>query len=535
VSGGFLWSYDGYQATEHNFFLYPDSIEATWTTDTSPGYNVASKPDGKTYQNAYWYQVVYEWTDSQGNAFYSAPSIPIPVTTVNSPTTGYITVNVPTARLTYKDNVKIVIYRWSVQQQSYYQVTSISAPTISSSSSDSVAFVDTLADATILGNSLLYTTGGVLEDVGAPATNIMTIFDTRLWMVDAEDTNLLWFSKTVVEATPVEMSDLQTYYVSPSVSAQGPTGPITALAPMDDKLIVFKENAIYYINGTGPDATGANSQYSQPVLIPGTVGCTTQNSIVVIPAGLMFKSNKGIWLLGHDLVTSYIGADVEAFNGSTVTSAVVVPATNQVRFSLSTGQILMYDYYVGQWGTFEGVPSVSSCIYAEAHTTVNSSGQVWQETPGIYVDGSAPVLMSFTTSWIKLAGLRGYQRAHWFYFLGTYLSPHNIQVDIAYNYNPSPSQSNFISMAGHYNGPYGSDPYYGGDGVTPYGGPLNLEDERIFLDRERCSAFQISLQEVFDSTVGTGVAGPGLTLSGLTAIVAVKKGWAPISQNKSVG
>lgn len=319
LSGGFLWMYDGYLPVEHNFFLWPDT-DLTTPTDTASwsatGGAIHAQPDGATNANAYYYQFTYEWTDNQGNAFRSAPSIPTAVTTTGSGTAGSITLNIPTLRLTMKtaNPVKIVIYRWSVAQQNYYQVTSITSPTLNSTTTDSIAYVDTLADATILGNNLIYTTGGVVEDVNAPASNLLALFDTRLWLVDAEDPNLLWFSKQVIEATPVEMSDLFTMFVPPTTGAQGSTGPITAIEPMDDKLIIFKQNAIYYINGSGPDNTGANNQYSQPIFVTSTVGCPNQNSIVFMPQGLMFESDKGIWLLDRSLGTSYIGADVEEFN-----------------------------------------------------------------------------------------------------------------------------------------------------------------------------------------------------------------------------
>jgi len=96
----------------------------------------------------------------------------------------------------------------------------------------------------------------VAEDIGPPATKILALFDTRLWLVDAESPNTLWFSKQIIDSTPVEMSDLFTFYIAPTTSSQGSTGPTTALAPMDDKLIIFKGNAAYYINGQGPDNTG---------------------------------------------------------------------------------------------------------------------------------------------------------------------------------------------------------------------------------------------------------------------------------------
>lgn len=541
IGGGFLSMYDGYLPVESNFLLWPDNIEATWS---ATGGSIVAKPDGSTNTNAYYYQVTYEWTDNQGNAYRSAPSIPVAVTTTGSGTSGSITINIPTLRLTYKiaNPVKLVVYRWSVAQQVYYQTTSISSAEINDTTVDSIAFVDTNADATILGNNILYTTGGVIENINAPASNILSLFDDRLWLVDAEDPNLLWYSKQVIEATPVEMSDLLTFYVAPTQGAQGSTGPITALAPMDDKLIIFKQNAIYYVNGTGPDNTGSNSQYSQPIFVTATVGCANQQSIVFQPAGLMFQSNKGIWLLGRDLSTSYIGAPVESFNTSVVQSAVNVPETNQVRFTLNTGQTLMYDYFYQQWGTFTGVPAISSCIYQELHTFLNQYGAVYQESPGTFQDGSNPVLMSFTTSWFSLAGLQGYQRAYWFYLLGQYLTPHKLQIAVAYDFNPSPLQTSLITPT-NFSGPFGGPNPNPGDGTdsqspfgqqSQFGGPSNVEQWRVFLKKQRCQSIQLSLQEVYDPSFAVP-AGQGLSLSGIKLTYAVKKSFRPMPAAQTIG
>lgn len=540
LAGGFLGMYDGYLPVEHNFFLWPD-MDTTTPTDAATwadsGGSMVAKPDGSTNANAYYYQVTYEWTDNQGNAFRSAPSIPIAVTTTGSGTAGQVTLNIPTLRLTMKtaNPVKIVIYRWSVGQQAYYQVTSISTPLLNDTTADSVQYIDKLADATILGNNLLYTSGGVVEDVNAPSSNVLALFDTRLWLVDAEDKNLLWFSKQVIEATPVEMSDLFTMFVPPSTSTQGPTGPITALAAMDDKLIIFKNNAIYYINGTGPDNTGANNQYSQPIYITSTVGCMLQKSIVLMPNGLMFQSDKGIWLLDRGLNTTYIGAPVEDLTiGALVNSAVNIPETNQVRFTLNTGITLMYDYYYDQWGSFVGASAISSCIYQGLHSFINEFGKTYQETPGLYLDGSSPVLMSFKTGPLRLGDLQNYQRAYFFYLLGTYISPHKLYISLSYDYETQPSQTVLISPT-NYSTPYGSgasqSPY--GQG-SPYGGPSNLESWRVFLARQRCMAFAISLEEIFDSTYGT-TAGAGLTLSGLNIVMGFKKAFRPQDNQFSAG
>jgi hypothetical protein len=537
LSGGFLWMYDGYLPVEHNFFLWPDTDQTT-PSDTAAwsaaGGNMAAKPDGLTNTNAYFYQITYEWTDNQGNAFRSAPSIPVPVTTTGAGSTGSVTLHIPTLRLTTKTSnpVKIVIYRWSAGQQVYYQVTSITAPLLNDTTIDSVTFVDTLADATILGNNLIYTTGGVVEDVNAPASDIMTLFDTRLWLVDSEDRNLLWYSKQVIEATPVEMSDLFTVFIPPTTSTQGSTGPITSISVLDDKLIIGKKNALLYINGTGPDNTGANNQYSQPIFITGTVGCSNQQSIVLMPQGLMFDSGKGIWLLDRGLNTSYIGAPVEDFTtGATVLSAVNVPLTNQVRFTLSTGVTLMYDYYYGQWGTFTNVTSVSSCIFQNLHTFINKYGSTYQESPGLYLDGSRPVLMQFKTGPLRLGELQNYQRAYFFYILGQYITPHKLMVSMNYDYETAPSQSVFITP-NNFSAVYGTPgPYGQGD---PYGGPSTLESWRVFLQRQRCMAFGITVQEVYDPSFGVQ-AGAGLTISGLNVICGFKKAFRPQTADTSVG
>lgn len=528
LTGGFLWGYDGYTPVENNFFLWPDSIEATWS---ATGGHIAAQPDGATNTNAYWYQATYEWTDNQGNAFRSAPSIPIPVTTTSNGVIGSITVNVPTLRLTYKvsNPVKLVLYRWSVAQQTYYQVTSISSPTLNDMTVDSIAIVDTLADATILGNNILYTNGGVVENINGPAAKSTFLFDDRLWLIPSEDPNNLNFSKQVIPTTPVEMSDALTLYVAPTLSAQGSSGPLICGAPMDDKAILFKQDAISYINGTGPDNTGANNQYSQPILITTTVGCANQRSIVFMPSGLMFESDKGIWLLGRDLSTSYIGAPVEAFTqDATVLSAVSVPDTNQIRFTMSSGITLMYDYYYGQWGAFKNIPAISSTLYQGLHTYINSLGQVFQEDPGSHLDGSNPVLIGFATGWIN-NGLRGYERIHEFSFLGTYYSPHKLVVTVAYDYGLPAHQT--IYSPPNFSPAYGGAPIYG-DGL--YGGPSNIEQFRVFAKRQKCKAFQIIVQEVFDPSFGVA-AGAGVSLSGINLVITPKKGWAPVTGRNSVG
>jgi len=588
LTGGMLWMFDGAKPVEHGFAVYPEDITLTQSvtynftfsgapptvvagdtytnngqtftvlnsgtgstalmvgtgaplasgtltraTGTGPltlSYSSFSAAGGSMSLQQYFYQVTYEWTDNAGQLHRSSPSVPQTITVSGS--NNSVTLKIPTLRLTYKTDpnpVRIVIYRWSLAQQSYYQVTSITLPIINNPTVDTITYVDTLADASILGNQLIYTTGGVLENTPAPAAYALTLFKSRLFLIDAEDRNLLWYSKPILDSTPVEMTDLQTIYVAPTISSQDSTGDMKALAPMDDKLIIFKANAIYYLVGNGPDATGLNNDYGDPGFITATVGSTRPNSLVNTPNGIMFQSDKGIWLLGRDLTTTYIGAPVEAYNSSEVLAASIIPGTNQVRFTLDTGQTLVYDYFFNQWSTFEGIPGLSSVVYQDKHTYIDRFNRTFKEKSDFYLDGSVPVTIRFKSAWFKMAGLQGFQRAYYFMLLGKYLSPHKLTLSIAYDYNINPSQITNITPE-NFSGYWGDIALWGNEG--PWGGKTQVEQWRIFMNQQKCQSFQITLQEFYDPLVGPA-AGAGLTLSGINLIVGVKKGWNTLAPRLS--
>jgi hypothetical protein len=591
LTGGQLWMYDTVKPVEHGFQVWPENVAAQ-------GSQTAGSATAQLYYYAFTYEwtdnqgnlhrsapsiplaytiltppATFTGNRTSGSAIISAISSTanlqagqaisgtgIPASTfilsVDSATQITMTANatsgtatsttitpvvvsavslyVPTLRLTYKvspNPVRIVGYRWSTAQQVYYQFTSLTAPTTNDTSVDYVTITDTHSDAQILGQTLLYTTGGVVENIAAPASIDSALFKNRVFLIDAEDPNLLWYSKQVIEGTPVEMSDLFTLFIAPTSGAQGSTGAMTAITAMDDKLIIFKKDAIYYLTGIGPDNTGANNDFTDPIFITSSVGCSNPNSIVLMPNGVMFQSDKGIWLLGRDLSTTYIGSAVEAFNSQTVLAAASIPATNQVRFVLDNSITLVYDYYFQQWGTFTNIRAITATLFQSQQTYLNEFGQVFQETPGTYTDGSVPVLMGFTTGWINLAGLQGYERFYFFYLLGSYFSPFKLNVQLAYDYNENATQ-NIVVSPDNYSPPYGGDAVWGASG--PWGGPGKVFSARVFPATQKCDAFQIKIDEVYDATLTPNNA-KGMTLSGLNMVVGVKKGYRVQKASQSFG
>ena len=211
---------------------------------------------------------------------------------------------------------------------------------------------------------------------------------------------------------------------------------ITALAEFDQKLIIFEPNQIFYITGNGPTATGAQDDFSPPQVVTGDVGCANTNSLVLMPLGLMFQSNKGIYLLNRSLETVYIGAEVEAYNSLTITSAELIQNENQIRYLTSDGRCLVYDYFYGKWATWTNHQGQGATIWNATgdYVYLRSDGRIFQQSATSYKDDNDPVEMSLTTSWVKTNGIQGFQRVRRALVLGDFKSTHTLQLEIGHDY-----------------------------------------------------------------------------------------------------
>jgi hypothetical protein len=518
VSGGILSMYDGVGIVEHGFHLFPEPVSVS--TNAAGGSIAAG-----TYQ----YVAVYEWMDNQGQVHQSAPSVA--VTQVTAGATSTNTVVVPTLRITSKvppRTVSIVIYRTQTLGTIFYRITSISSPLLNDLTANTVSFADTLADASILGSELLYTTGGIVENIAAPAISSITTYKDRVIAVPSENKLQFWFSKDIVPGVPVEFSDLFTFNVDPH------GGGITAASQMDDKLVLFKRTNVYYMVGDGPDNTGSQNNFSQTLLVTNECGSTTPH-VVLTPAGLMFQGEKGIYLLDRSLSPRYVGAAVEAYNNQTLISAQLITNTNQVRFIMSGGIALVYDYFmigedgIGQWSIFTNINAVSSVSFQDQFTWLKPTGIAMQETPRVFNDNGAFIRLRILTSWLSLAGLQGFQRAYSTYILGEYASAHQLLVQIAYDFNPYFVQQDYINATSLLSVPlYGVDSPYGSG--TPYGGDYPLYQWRIDFARQKCQAFQLSMEDVQASEFGEG-----MSLSAIAISVGAKKGLNKLPASRSFG
>lgn len=500
-TGGIMTIYDGNSIVENGFLEYPELQYATATV-TTPGGGVITPG---TYQ----YSSVYKWVDNKGRTHRSSPSIPLTVVVTNP--ASKVTLTVPslfaTNRFSPRSAVEIEFYRTEANGTVFYKIYNngtVGSITYNNPALSTFQFVDNNANAAIISNEILYTLGGELPNDAPPSCKVLITHKNRLFGLD--ETGTIRYSKEVLPTDSVSFSNEFSQGIDPI------GGEATALYPLDSNLVVFKDTSIYYLPGEGPLPTGEQNDFKTPQSINTDTGCSNVNSIVRTPDGLMFKSNKGIYLLTRSFELVYIGDRVEGFNNLNIVSADLLKNKNEIRFKTSDGPTLVYDYYFKQWSTFTNSEGLDAVIYKDTYTYLRKAGgQIYFETKNYFKDDNKSYQLKIITAWIKLSGIQNYQRVQRFSVLGDYKSPHKLAVSVAYDY-----QDNFLNT-------YIFDPNavldfsnYGD--TSPYGagsyGTItdNVYQFRAHLQKQKCESIKFKFEDILDTNSGEGYSISNLAL-----------------------
>jgi hypothetical protein len=454
------YRYDGDSIAEAGWHYAADDI-ATPSQGTS---------GALTALGSYLYRVIYEEIDAQGEVHRGPESVGTAVTLTGS--NDSVTLAIPTYRITSRRRVRIGVFR-SLQgdDSQLYRVSSLDPsatgangyvandPTV-----DTISFTDELSDALTAEREPAYTNGGIPTNDPTGHGTILTAGKNRLFYNDPSDPLLVRFTQELAEGYAAEIVNELAVKVDPY------GGAITALAVMDDRLVVFKKTAIFAVSGPGPlrdPLADPSAGFSQAQLVTSDVGCTAPASIAVTPVGIVFQSAKGIYLLGRDMGVSYVGAPVEAFNAQQVTRATLIEDRTQIVFLCSTGKTLLFDYLFGQWSTYTNHTGLDAKIVAGTYHYLRSDGRVFRETVGEYRDDNSQIRMVLETAWIKLQGyLQGMSRFYHAKIIGELRSAHTIRVRHQTDYQNSWGPPNDVPWTTGSGDAYGEGDY----GEGPYGG-----------------------------------------------------------------
>ncbi len=496
----------GYFGISNMFMITQNDVQYSGFLDY-PGCAVAAVPQ-MTPTTYYTYTVTYEYINANGELFRSAPAIYVSIayTLTSGPILVYFTL--PSV-LEIKNPITIKVWRTTVNSQTFYLVV----PAITYVPGVTLPFITDpgVADDVLIKNELAYFNGGVLGEIPFDPFVTFTLFNNRFFTVTLDNSDIIQYSlpyqPTVGMAT--------TFGFDFSVEPRG--GDIVELAVLDDKLIIFKNDFIFFIIGDGADALGNNSSISRPELINSPVGCSTKASVIRMPTGIMFQSAKGIWLLDRGLSVTYVGAPVEKFNDLTVTSATLSTTENKVRFTTNSpdGTILTYDYYYDTWKTDVGVTLVSTTTYVGGFYGMDTNSDLVAIYDG-YLKKNQPYSMTIETPWIKLAGLQGFQRVYKALLLGNFINTNVLSLGISYDFVDQIEY--WLYFRKDVSNTYGTGAW---GAFIPFGGNEKSNFEiNFFMPRQKCQSIKFTIKDGFDNLLTDN--GNSFTITEIMFIAGIK-------------
>lgn len=500
IAGGILSQYDGFNVVEQGFMHFPEEATSSPPAIYAPGVFTGG---------VHSYCYLYKWVDNNGKINYSAPSFEYQFTATASqaylfkPYSLTMTNKIP-------GTVIIELYMTEVSGTIFYKASEAVSITAGVTS-----LYANISDADLILNRALYTTGGTLPNYSPPACSFIETFKQRLVVSGLENPLEYWYSKINAEGVPIEFANEFSDVV------EGKGGDITAIATLDDKLMLFKKDRPYYIFGDGPNNLGVGA-FSIAQDLSVDVGCSNSRSVVRFSSGILFKTDKGIYGIDAGFNVVYIGAKVEDFNPLEITSAVLINDRNEIRFTTRTGGILVYNYYFGQWEQSILSPIAAgditdSTIWQDSHVVSDSNGLVFVEkdNAGTYTDDGEDVLLSLKTGWLSFAGINGFVRVRRLLISSNYVSEHTLTIRLYYNNNDQDYDEytyNTTSL----------------DGASSKA-DRDAYDIRLHLTRQKCSSIKVEVIEA------TSVSGESLQINALAFEVGRRRGVKRLSTNKSIG
>jgi len=481
ISGSINKEYTGLYNTENNFLRAPNIISISSVPDAGVGLEVGT----------YTITAIYTYQDKFGSELRSEVSAPRSITISAK---SYFSVVVEDNSQSEKKyyNIKLFITDgtnfWS-KTEKFSEIVIL--PKYNATRTITIS----TTTSNFIEDDVVYTNSGELNNVNTTNANFFTKTKNRIFYVSTIDKNTVYYSKLIGETNVIEFNPNLYFDII------GGTGYITGIASMDDKLIIFKENDIFVVGGDGPDNTGSNNTFSEPASISTDVGCINQDSIVLTNNGLMFQSNKGIYLLNRSLQVEFIGAPVDDYKNETIKAAHLLDDYNEVRF-LTENRCLVYNYYVDQWAIFT-YSGVHAHIYDNTYYFTDGT-DIFKENESIFTDDSDHYALKITTPWLALNNIHNLQRVYCMYLLGTYKSAHSLKITTYYDYDLTDTDTTTIVSSTDYT-------------------TSSVYQMRVFFKKQKCEAIKISIEDVQTSSIGEG-----LSLSNLQITYGRKKG------NKSV-
>lgn len=427
LGGAVVDAFDGAHVVEHGFVAVPTIIDGAMSAAATG--IVGEDADGDGNPDAtYLYVVLLEWEDLHGRVHRSLPSAPLRVTPpVGGPYKVDLVVRIAGVSRRFSDETlrsraRLAVYR-TVKNGTVPYLLPVPAEHWTPIQA-TVAVTDDVSDQALLAAALgAYPyAGGVLEAYPPPPARQIAACLGRLFVTSATDPEV-WTSSEVIER------EAPGFHPANRLALDGEQ-EILGTAPLDNALVIFGRSAVYLVDGSGPDPTGAPG-WGTPQQLAGSPGCVSSASIVAFDGGVFYLASKALYLVtrSRGLVPQDEVADLIR-QYPEVLSATVDRAGRRVLFLVRGGGRATLCYHYGPGALARSPRGVWTLLL---HPTVGAAHTLlpWH---GLTLAGAAlhhedeafsPDLLSgvpyhvgqaFETPWIRIGALGSYQRV-WRVFL----------------------------------------------------------------------------------------------------------------------
>jgi len=430
ITGGILTEWVG--ALNENGQLFP-------IINTLAGSNSTGTIANGTYQ----YRAVMVWEDERQNTHRSIVSGPAQLALAGANDT--ITATVYAAKTLRRNanlitNPRIELYRTEAGPGALFYLTNSAAV---ATFTDTVTIVDTMPDATLVGQAQLYTQGevgatsGILDQAPARPSAFVAATKRRL-VLGSSNTSYQW-SQISFPETPI-------WFAEPGVSGDAAQayfddvegGRITGVAALDEIVFIGTADRIYVTGGTGPNLAGAGGEFSPPVQLPADVGFFNAQSILETSEGLWFLGSiNTFYLLARGTPTPELSRAVQDRLTTAVVGCGYDHVDNVAVWATASATAVVRQLDTKQWFG-DTLPFTPIALHSHGGQlyAIASDGVVWAQSPTAYGDGTSgatAVALRVTTGQIGPFEMAGWGRLAVVELLGEFETAAALLAEISYD------------------------------------------------------------------------------------------------------
>lgn len=376
----------------------------------------------------YGYKACFFRKDALGNSWFGPMSKTS--TFVSNGSDGYVEVSTTDCDF----DASILVFRSAGESTNFYKVLELQNDNTTHYLTNNS---DDITDLNIINNEESYT-NNKLSYVPWYNHRISAFARNRYFIVPRNyEYDTIYYSNKIITGGIPNFAGL-------SLSIPEFGGKITGIIEYIDKIIVFKETAIYAIEGDGLESDGTGSAFRPAYLIDSSIGCINTASICRYGLTILFESKYGLYRIGSNFQPEPFGLEVKKYTEtSTICNSHIITNTNEAVF-MTDGYALVYNNLYNVWSVWDNHSAILSAFDGEYIWFKDELSKL-TKTTNTYDDNGSWIKLKVITPWLSKPFL-GYSRFKSLQIVGQKLSDGYIDVGIGYDFN-----SNFTNEPHYFN------------------------------------------------------------------------------------